>query len=51
MPKSQDNEGHSHGSNQESFNERRAQESQRQEDRNELNREDIRGTVKGNERL
>ena len=49
--KGQDNEGYIHGSKQEGFNERRAQERQRQEDRNELNRADVRGTVKGNERL
>lgn len=45
----QDNEGHLSGSNQRHFNERRAQEAQRKEDRNELNRQDARGGVKGTE--
>ena len=47
----QDNEGHIHGSKQQSFNERHAQEQQRKEDSHELNREDARGTVKGTENV
>jgi hypothetical protein len=45
----QDNEGHLHGSNQEAFNERRAQEHQRREDKSKWNKEDARGTVSGTE--
>ena len=45
----QDNEGHIRGSKQEAFSERSAQEHQRHEDDNELNREDARGTVSGTE--
>jgi hypothetical protein len=47
----QDNEGHIHGSRQQAFNERSAQEHQRKEDRHELNRKDARGTVKGTENV
>lgn len=47
----QDNEGHLHGSNQQAFNERSAQEHQRREDDNKLNREDGRGTVSGTENV
>lgn len=45
----QDNEGHLHGSNQQAFSERKAQEHQRREDDNELNKKDARGTVSGTE--
>lgn len=38
----QDNEGHIRGSKQSEFNERSAQERQKQEDNNELNRKDAR---------
>lgn len=38
----QDHEGHLTGSNQSSFNERSAQEWQKQEDNNELNHKDAR---------
>lgn len=44
-----DDEGHLPGSNQSTFNERSAQEHQKEEDRNELNRKDARGTVSGTE--
>lgn len=44
----QDNEGHLPGSNQSTFNERSAQEHERNDD-NELNRTDARGDVKGTE--
>lgn len=43
-----DSEGHLHGSNQQSFNERRAQEHEKNDD-NELNKTDARGTVSGTE--
>jgi hypothetical protein len=39
----QDNEGHVKGSKQSEFNERAAQERQKHEDDNELNRKDARG--------
>jgi hypothetical protein len=43
-----DHEGHLHGSNQSTFNERRTQEHERNDD-NELNKTDARGTVGGTE--
>jgi hypothetical protein len=43
-----DSEGHLTGSNQQSFNERSAQEHERSDD-NELNKTDDRGTVGGTE--
>lgn len=45
----QDNEGHLHGSNLAEFNEQQAQEAQRKEDENPLNRKDARGNVSGAE--
>ncbi len=43
-----DHEGHIHGSNQSSFNERSAQEHEKNDD-SELNKTDARGTVGGTE--
>jgi hypothetical protein len=45
----QDHEGHIKGSKQEEFNERSAQDYQQNEDDNELNKTDARGTVGGTE--
>ena len=47
----QDNEGHVHGSKQAEFNEQRAQEAQRREDENPLNRTDVRNDVGGTEQV
>lgn len=41
----QDNEGHVTGSQQASFNERKTQERQKEEDNNELNRKDARDDI------
>lgn len=45
-----DSEGHIHGSNQSAFNERSAQEHEKNDD-SELNRTDQRGTVGGTENV
>lgn len=45
----QDSEGHISGSNQSKFNERAAQERQKEEDDNELNRTDARDGVHNSE--
>jgi hypothetical protein len=45
----QDHEGHLPGSNQSTFNEQKAQEYQKREDDNELNKTDARGNVQGTE--
>lgn len=44
-----DSEGHLRGSKQSEFDERSAQQHQKEEDNNELNQKDARGTVKGAE--